>query len=112
MTDHIDGYYSKRLEDISLLNNAIEIYGQIFVPVGGKRVVGSAYFYRESQAKYAYDMLSNTNGFENLTISLIDISTNKKWWELDWGKKPDNWKTLSKKERGRLFGYKESVLFN
>lgn len=112
MIDHVDNYYTERLDDITLLNKAMEIYGQIFVPTGGKRVIGSAYFYHKKQAEDAFQILSSVNGFENLTISLIKKSNNKSWWELNWGEKINNWDDLSKRKRGRLFGYKESILFD
>jgi hypothetical protein len=103
MLDHSDNYYQNRLEDISLLDKALEIKGQILVPVGGKRVRGCCYYRNEKDAKEALNITSKLDGFPNPRIKVRDF------WGVIWGEEYNE--NITTKELGRMYGYKESVLF-
>lgn len=107
-------WYRDRLEDLSLLENAIHIEGQVLVPLGGKRISGCTYFNGKDKAdkaisrinQYNFENHSN-NGFQN--VRLVDYGEG--YWEVVWGEDVIK-KTKSLRERGRMFGYREEILFD
>jgi len=114
-------YYLQRLEDISLLKHSIKINdSNLAVPIRGKRKSGYICVYRKSSISKTIKNLKNHHlqfgGFPNLRIYKGKLyRQNKKTLKLypayciEFGKKVNNIKNT--KDMGRMYGYKESVLF-
>ena len=108
-------YFIERLEDQYLIDLHIEIDGKIFIPIGGKRIIGNQQCFEKYEAIYFFYMLRKHPkflGFPNLRFKVANLPYALPCWYLEWGKRIDDneYYNLSLKERGRLFGYKESVL--
>lgn len=103
-------YYQERLTNTDLIGKAVVFNQQMLIPVGGDRKIGSECFCLKRHAKTVFLKLKNRKDFPNLKIHYKPDSSGMKWWVLMWGEYPKNFFELSTKERGRLFGYKESVL--
>jgi hypothetical protein len=102
-------WYRERLEDISLLDKAIRIEnGYLLVPVGGKRISGCC------------DVGNLTNKLCRAIIKKLDkkLFPNARLYDdkeegtksIEWGE--DIFMTNSLAERGRMFGYREEILFD
>lgn len=105
-------YYKTRLEDQYLLEKSIKIGEEVFVPVGGKRIIGSKQFSNKYASIEVFYILYKKCGFPNLRFKVGSVPYALKTWSLMWGERieDNDFYKLSLKERGRLFGYKESVL--
>ncbi len=103
-------YYQERLTNTDLIGKAVVFNQQMLIPIGGDRRIGSECFYLKQHVKTVFLKLKNYDGFPNLKIHYQPDSSGIKWWVLKWGEYPKNFFKLSTKERGKLFGYKESVL--
>jgi hypothetical protein len=101
----ITKYFLDRLEDPSLLNDAVNIMGDLAVPIGGVRKYGSLgiHFCSIKSCERQMEKLKDSIKFPNLRF--VEC---RGTYTVRWGCFFDD--SMSNKVRGRLCGYKESVL--
>src|SRR5881394_1770536 len=106
-------WYAERLEDPSLIDKAVKLStGELAIPLGGKRTSGSSMSIHASpeEAELVAKELRGKPGFEGARVrGDVDENGNVVSHSVAWGRNAQELPTLT--DRGRAYGYKESVLF-
>jgi hypothetical protein len=106
-------WYKERLDDPSLLDKAVQLSsGELAVPVGGRRTAGSGDSIHETpeEAEAVAKEIRGKPGFPDVRVRADhDENGDVQAYSVIWGTDVMAYPTLT--ERGRAYGYKESVLF-
>jgi Family of unknown function (DUF6302) len=117
MTEDARCWLAARLEDLSLLDRAVAIGGDLAVPVGGERRGGYVCVGGEEEAAAVIALLASIPGFPNLRAVLShdpEVADNVRWGgdeppvpdmdesDLEWAR----WDVAT----GRFCGYSEKAI--